>query len=151
MPNIVLPHWLNATKLWKHSKTTSFLLKCAPLPAFLSQYQAIVRSGLAMRPLAMSSSRSLIQLLREFEQRADRHVVVVDDRLRRIAEGEDGIEALADRAHLRRNRIALHPEVQIPINIPVVVEIMPHEGLAGEFRVEQLVEECDGLALYIGW
>ena len=44
MPKIVLPHWLNATKLWKHSKTTSFLLKCAPSPAFLSQYQAIVLS-----------------------------------------------------------------------------------------------------------
>jgi hypothetical protein len=27
MPKIVLPHWLNATKLWKHSKTT----KAAPL------------------------------------------------------------------------------------------------------------------------
>ena len=42
MPKIVLPHWLRATKLWKHSKTTSFLLKCSPLPAFFSQYQAIV-------------------------------------------------------------------------------------------------------------
>jgi pyruvate/2-oxoglutarate/acetoin dehydrogenase E1 component len=40
MPKIVLPHWLNATKLWKHSKTTSFLLKCAPSPAFFNQYQA---------------------------------------------------------------------------------------------------------------
>ena len=65
MPKIVLPHWLNATKLWKHSKTTSFLLKCAPSPAFLSQYQANVFSGLAMRPLAMSSSRSSIQVLRK--------------------------------------------------------------------------------------
>jgi hypothetical protein len=54
MPNIVLPHWLNATKLWKHSKTTSFLLKCVPSPAFFSQYQAIVFFGSAMRAFAMS-------------------------------------------------------------------------------------------------
>jgi len=66
MPKIVLPHWLNATKLWKHSKTTSFLLKCAPSPAFFSQYQAIVFFGSAMRAFAMSSSRSSIQVLREF-------------------------------------------------------------------------------------
>jgi hypothetical protein len=41
-----------------------FLLKCVPSPAFLSQYQAIVLSGLAIRPLAMSSRRSSIQFLR---------------------------------------------------------------------------------------
>ena len=65
MPRIVLPDWLNATKLWKHSKTTSFLLKCVPSPAFFSQYQAIVRFGLAMRALVISSSRSSIHSFRK--------------------------------------------------------------------------------------
>ena len=37
MPKMELPHWLSATKLWKHSKTTSFLAKYFPSPAFLSQ------------------------------------------------------------------------------------------------------------------
>ena len=34
IPNIVLPHWLRATKLWNTSNTTSLRLKCGPSPAF---------------------------------------------------------------------------------------------------------------------
>ena len=44
-----------------------------------------------------------------------------------------------------RNCFALHAEVQIPVDIEVIIEIMPHERLAGEFRVHQLVEECHDL------
>jgi hypothetical protein len=44
----------------------SVLLKCAPSPAFFSQYQAIVLFGLAMRAFTMSSSRSSIHVFSEF-------------------------------------------------------------------------------------
>ena len=145
MPKSVLPHWLKATKLWKHSKTMSFLLKCSPFPAFFSQYQAMVFSGLAMRPLAMSSTPLVDPRFEEVEQRAHRHVVLVDDLLRRIAIGEDGVEAFADQTDLGRNCVTLHAKVQVPVEVEIIVEIVPHERLAGKFRIQQLVEEGDDL------
>ena len=106
MPKIVLPHWLRATKLWKHSKTTSFLLKCSPFPAFFSQYQAKVFVGISRPPVGDVVDPLVDPGLEEGKQRAHRHVVLVDDLLPRVAIGENGVEALADlpepAAELRR-------------------------------------------------
>ena len=61
----VLPHWLNATKLWKHSKTTSLWLKYSLSSPFFSQYQANVFSGSGVLPDWMSLSRSSIHDFRK--------------------------------------------------------------------------------------
>jgi hypothetical protein len=83
--------------------------------------------------------------LKVIQERPHRHVVVIHDWLRWVAEGENGVEALSDCADLRRNCITLHPEVQVPVNIPVVIEIVPHERFSGELRVEQRVKKGDHL------
>ena len=94
------------------------------------------------RPLRISDApvRDIVQPLidpglKEIQERPHRHVVVVHDWLRRVAESKNGVEALADRADLRRNCFTLYPEVQVPIDVPVIVEIMPHERLAGMLRI----------------
>src|SRR5271154_4424772 len=65
IPKIEFPHWLSATKLWKHSNTTSFFAKYWPSPAFFNQYQAIVFSEFLVLPLSMSVSRSSIHDFRK--------------------------------------------------------------------------------------
>jgi hypothetical protein len=37
-----------------------------------------------------------------------------------------------------------------PIDVPIMAEIAPHEWLAGEFRVEQPIEESDEFGAVIG-
>ncbi len=136
MPWIVLPHWLSATKLWKTSKTTSLRSKYSPFPAFFSQYQAMVFSGLAVRPLSISVEPRVDPCLERVEQLPHVHVVLVDDLLQWVSIGEHGVEALADLAHLGRDGVALHAKMQIPVEIEIVVEIVPHERLPGELRVQ---------------
>jgi hypothetical protein len=43
------------------------------------------------------------------------------------------------------DRVALHAQVQIPVEVEIVVEVVPHERLAGKPRVHELVEESDDL------
>src|SRR5271157_2494522 len=85
----------------------------------------------------------------EGPERPDGHIVLVDDLVRRVAIGEHGVEALADRADLRGNSVALYAEMQVPIDVPVVVEIVPHEGLPGMLGIEKLVKERDHLGLVL--
>src|SRR4029077_14199750 len=69
--------------------------------------------------------------------------------LERIAIGEHRVEGLAERPDLRRHGVALHAEMQVPVEIPIIVEIVAHEGLVGMLRVEQLVEKVDDLGLVL--
>ena len=59
------------------------------------------------------------------------------------------LKASPDRAHLRRHGVALHAEMQVPVEIPIIVEIVAHERLVGMLRVEQLVEKVDDLGLVL--
>src|SRR5208282_5394069 len=54
--------------------------------------------------------------LERMQERPHRHVVVIHDWLGRVAERQNSVEALSDRADLRRNCITFHPEVQVPVN-----------------------------------
>jgi hypothetical protein len=83
----------------------------------------------------------------ERPKRPDGHVVFVNDFLQRIAIGKHGVEGLADRADLGRHRVALHAEMQIPINVPIIVEVVAHERLIGVLVVEQFVEKGYDLGL----
>ena len=86
-------------------------------------------------------------LFERVEQLAHRHVVLVDDLPRRIAIGEHGVEAFADLPHLGRNGVPLHSKMNVPVEVEVIVEVVPHERLPGKFLVEKLVEEGDDLLL----
>ena len=50
---------------------------------------------------------------------------------------------------LRRHGVALHAEMQVPVEIPIIVEVVAHERLVGMLRVEQLVEKVDDLGLVL--
>ena len=85
----------------------------------------------------------------ERAQRSHGHVVFVHDLVQGIAIGEHRVEGLADRADLRRHGVALHAEMQVPVEIPIIVEVVAHERLVGMLRVEQLVEKVDDLGLVL--
>ena len=50
---------------------------------------------------------------------------------------------------MRRHRFAFDPEMQVPIDVPIIVEITPHERLPRKFLIQELVEECDNLSLVL--
>ena len=88
-------------------------------------------------------------LLERVEQFAHLHVVLVDDLARRVAIGEHGVEALADLPHPGGDRIPLHAEMEIPVDVKVMVEVMAHERLVSELRGEKLVQKGDDLLLVL--
>src|SRR6202020_2006604 len=85
--------------------------------------------------------------IQEWPKRSHGHIVFVNDLLQRIAVGEHCVEGLTDGADLRRYRAALHAEMKVPVDIPIIVEVMAHEGLVGKLRIEKLVEKVDNLGL----
>jgi hypothetical protein len=40
--------------------------------------------------------------------------------------------------------------VKVPIEVKIIIEVMPHERLVGELLVHKFVEESNDLRLYIG-
>ena len=85
--------------------------------------------------------RSSIHDFKQIEQLAHLHVIVVDDRQQRVAIRQHGVERLADLAHFERDVVAGDAEVKIPIEVEVIVEVMPHERPVGELLIQKLVEE----------
>ena len=73
-------------------------------------------------------------LLEEVELLADLPVILVNDLLLRIPVCEHGVEALADLANFGRNCLAGNADVQIPIEVEVVVEIVSHQQLSTNCR-----------------
>src|SRR4029077_19883620 len=67
------------------------------------------------------------------------------DGQQRIAVGEDRVERFADLAHLEGNVVAGDAEVKIPVEIEIVIEVMPHEWLVGELLIQDLVEKGSDL------
>ena len=88
--------------------------------------------------------------LQQVEIRANRHVVLVDDPLRRIAIGQHGVEALAHLADGVRNGVGLHAEMQIPIQIPIRIEVGPHQRLACVLAASSLSKNCVTFSPYFG-
>ena len=88
-------------------------------------------------------------LFERVEQLAHFHIVFVDDLARRVAIGEHGVEAFADLPDFGGDRLALDAEMEVPVDVEVIVEVMPHERLSGELRVEKLVEEGHDLLLIL--
>src|SRR6202046_4728974 len=79
--------------------------------------------------------------LQQVDQLAHLHVVVVSDWQQRIAVGEDGVEGLTDLPHLEGSIVAGDTEVKVPVKVEIVIEIVPHERLVGELRIQDLVEK----------
>jgi hypothetical protein len=48
-------------------------------------------------------------------------------------------------AVLEGNGVPGHSKVKVPIEVELIIEVMPHERLVGELLVHELVEECDNL------
>src|ERR1700749_3413458 len=47
--------------------------------------------------------------------------------------------------YLERNSVCSDSKVKVPIKVEIIIEVMPHEGLVGEFLVHEFVEESNNL------
>ena len=88
-------------------------------------------------------------LLEVGEVLSDLHIVLVDDLLGRIAVGKHGVKAFTDLPDPVRDSVAFDSEMQVPIEVEIALEILPHQWLVGIAVVQEIVEKfCDFVAIH---
>src|SRR6202008_3962183 len=73
------------------------------------------------------------------------HVVIIRDGQQRGPVRKNRVECFTNLPYLEGNGVRGHSEVKVPIEVEIIIEVMPHERLVGELLVHEFVEEGDGL------
>ena len=112
----MLPHWLNARKLWKHSKTMSMRLKFSLEAAVLQPIHAKVESASACWP--RGSPDALVDPGPSADRAASRASCRRSNDLRgRGPEAQHRVESFAELSGLARDLAPLRSDMKVPVEV----------------------------------